>query len=81
MEQFLSIEKFAEQHRMKTRRDDCGETIVAGRQGQIYEYSKTELGVMFMPPPTKDDSWGRWCPKRWGNFRRAALAAFGFHRG
>jgi hypothetical protein len=44
------------------------------RQGQIYEYDAAELGVMFMPPPTKDDRWGKWCPKKWGNFRRAALA-------
>src|SRR5262249_45326492 len=29
---------------------------------------------MFMPTPTKDDRWGKWCPRTWGNFKRAALA-------
>ena len=56
------------------RRDECGESIIPGRQGQIYEYGDGELGAMFMPTPTKDDRWGKWCPRTWGNFKRAALA-------
>ena len=30
---------------------------------------------MFMPPRTESEPWGKWCPKTWGNFKRAAAAA------
>jgi len=57
------------------KRDDCGDAIILGKNGHIYEYNGTELGVMFMPPRIKGEPWGRWCPKTWGNFKRAAVAA------
>jgi len=69
------IETFAEAHRLHTKLDECGERIIPGKQGQIHEYSDSELGVMFMMPNTDKEPWGRWCPKLWGNFRRAAVAA------
>ena len=47
------------------RRDECGESIIPGRQGQIYEYGDGELGVMFM---------SGLCTKMWNKFRTAALA-------
>jgi hypothetical protein len=68
------INEFAEKRRLKMRRDECGESIIPGRQGQVYEYGDGELGVMFTPPPTKDEPQGRWRPKKWSNFRKAALA-------
>ena len=60
------IEAFANENRLKTKMDECGELIILGRQGQLYEYNNAELGVMFMP--------GSWTPKTWGNFKRAGLA-------
>jgi hypothetical protein len=42
------IETFAEAHRLHTKLDGCGERIISGKQGQIHEYSDSELGVMFM---------------------------------
>ena len=66
------IHKFAENNRMKVTHDECGDAIIAGRQGQLYPYTESEMGVMFLPPKTKEDSCGRWCPKLWGNFKRAA---------
>lgn len=66
------IHKFAEKNRMKVTHDECGDAIIAGRQGQLYPYTESEMGVMFLPPKTKEDSCGRWCPKLWGNFKRAA---------
>jgi hypothetical protein len=42
------INEFAEKRRLKMRRDECGESIIPGKQGQIYEYGDGELGVMFM---------------------------------
>ncbi len=71
----MTLAIFAEQNRLKVKRDDCGEAIIPGKYGQIYEYNNTELGVMFMPPPTKAEPLGRWCPRTWGNFKGAAAAA------
>ena len=71
----VTLGSFAEKHRLKVKRDDLGDTIIPGKQGHVYEYSATELGVMFMPPRTQAEPWGRWCPKTWGNFKRAAVAA------
>ena len=66
------IHKFAEKNRMKVTHDECGDAIIAGRQGQLYPFTESEMGVMFLPPKNTEDSWGRWCPKLWGNFKRAA---------
>ncbi|MGA8309633.1 MAG: hypothetical protein WB755_06360 [Terriglobales bacterium] len=71
----MTLANFAEKNRLKVKRDDCGDTIILGKQGYLYEYSATELGVMFMPPRTESEPWGRWRPKAWGNFKRAAAAA------
>ncbi len=71
----MTLAIFAEKHRLKVERDDRGDMIILGKQGHLYEYSATELGVMFMPPRTQAEPWGRWCPKTWGNFKRAAAPA------
>jgi hypothetical protein len=74
------LERFAAKHRLKTRLDECGEKIIPGRQGQIYEWGVNtdtgvfELGAMFMPPKTAEHPWGRWMPRTWGNFKRVGLA-------
>jgi hypothetical protein len=70
----MTLTTFAEQNRFKVKRDDCGDAIISGKYGHIYEYNDTELGVMFMPPRTEAEPWGRWCPKTWGNLKRAAAA-------
>jgi hypothetical protein len=73
----MLIEDFAKQHRLKTGIDECGERIVPGTRGQVYEWSldASKFGVMFMPRKTTAEPWGKWSPKRWGNFRRAGVAA------
>ena len=71
----MTVQEFAERNRLKTVRDECNDTTIPGRQGQIYSQDGTEFGVMFMLPKTKALPWGRWSPKTWGNFRRAGLAA------
>lgn len=62
---------FAEKYGLKAKRDECGELIIPGRVGQIYEYGSGRFGALFMPP-------GDPRPRAWGNFRRKLLAA-GFH--
>src|SRR6266550_1403600 len=75
----MTIKDFAENHKLKIGRDSCDEVIIAGKQGQIFEYSDTEMGVLFMSGLEKRKGFpegrgiGRWCPKKWGNIKRAAL--------
>jgi hypothetical protein len=71
----MTLAIFAEKNRLKVMRDGRGDPVILGKQGHLYEYSATELGVLFMPPRTQAEHWGRWCPKSWGNFKRAAAAA------
>lgn len=54
------LRKFADEHRLKTSLDNCGELVIIGRQGQIYEYSDTLLGVMFLPSTPRARLWGKY---------------------
>ena len=66
------LEKFAEKHRARITRDRSDDTnVIAGRSGHLYEYGEDLLGVMFMPPPTAGQPWGKWQPRTWNNFKRA----------
>jgi hypothetical protein len=69
------LEQFADQHRLRAKTDDCGEVIIPGKIGQLYQHSENELGVLFMPAPTPSEPWGQWKPKTWGNAKRKAIAA------
>lgn len=62
------LTKFAEEYNVKTRRDDCGDTVVQGRAGGIGDGYTDRLGA-YVTLPTK---------KRWNNARRQMEAA-GFH--
>src|SRR5437016_6475910 len=69
------LEKFAEKHRARITRDRSDDTnVIAGRSGHLYEYGEDLLGVMFMPPPTAGQPWGKWQPRTWNNFKRAGQA-------
>ena len=46
----MEVVTFAANHRLKTKVDECGETVIAGTYGQIYEYSDGEMGVLFHMP-------------------------------
>ena len=74
--EFLHLMNFAKDRRLRVRRDECNEAIIPGRRGQIYQHNNdgSVFGVMYMPFATKDDRWGAWTPRRWGMFKRAALA-------
>ena len=68
----MNLAEFADENRLHLRRDECDEQIIPGRQGQIYRYDDGSLGVMFMPPKTKQEPWGRWQPKRWTYYKKLA---------
>jgi hypothetical protein len=59
------IQDFAEKHRVKAQRDDCGDTIIAGKSGNIFDGYDSALGVCIMHESAK----------KWGNARRAMEAA------
>ena len=68
----MQIDQLAEQHRLRTRRDECNDTIIPGRVGQIYENGAGRLGVLYMPD---SDAKHEPHPTRWNNRRRKLLAA------
>ena len=54
-----AIQKFAEDHRLKTRvNSDDGTRIIPGKLGHIYEYSADALGVVVTPSPPRRRYWG-----------------------
>jgi hypothetical protein len=75
----MTIQEFGKKYRVKTREDNCGETIAPGKGwgfqkpdggGHIYEYSTTEMGAIFVTPVSK--------PARtmfWNKMRKACSAA------
>lgn len=62
-----TLHEFAAACGVRVRRDQCGDPIMAGKYGQVYQYGAGRLAVMFL-----SDS-GR----RWGAVRRK-LGAAGF---
>jgi hypothetical protein len=49
----MNARLFAERYGLKTKRDECGERIVPGRLGQVYEYGGGKLGCMVMAPSAR----------------------------
>jgi hypothetical protein len=44
----MDVRLFAEKYGLKAKRDECGEHIIPGRLGQIYEYGAGRFGCMVM---------------------------------
>ena len=68
-----TIDKIAEQHRLKISRDACNDPIIKGKLGEVYEYSDGTLGVLFMPDEKNkhpERSWAR----KWRIVRDACVA-------
>jgi hypothetical protein len=59
------IKQFAETYRVLTRRDDCGELIVPGRMGHVYEHCPGRFGV-YVECATK---------RAWSAAKRTLMAA------
>lgn len=56
----MNLTDFAEKHKLKTRKDACGETVIPGRlrtESQIYQYSETELGLLLSPEAKTPGKW------------------------
>lgn len=61
----MNIREFSELHRVRTKRDTCGETIIPGKRGHIYEHGSGQFGVLLMFETAK----------KWGNSKRRMEAA------
>jgi hypothetical protein len=62
----MDIKQFAEKYKVKTKRDGCDDTIIAGKHGHVYEgFDSGRLGVCFM--------FGT--PKKWNRVRKSVEAA------
>jgi len=42
------VQHFAASHRVRTKRDECGELIIPGKAGHVYEYGPAVFGVLLM---------------------------------
>ena len=49
-----SIKHFASQHRLRVRRDECGDPIVVGKLGQLYQHDDGLVGLVLMSPNGDD---------------------------
>ena len=64
-------ETFAEQHRLKVKRDECGDQIVQGRRGHLY-FDSAELCLMVLDgKPSIPSKWKALGGKLWmGDIRK-----------
>jgi hypothetical protein len=76
----MELREFAKRYRLKTS-DECGETVIWGKHGQIYQWGSGRLGALYSldetcrhrrrPKPAQPSA------RKWGNARRA-LQSGGF---
>jgi hypothetical protein len=60
-----AVRAFSEKYRTRTRRDQCGELVIPGKRGHVFEYGANRFGVILMLA-TK---------KRWNFLKRKLVAA------
>ena len=49
-----SIIAFAEKYRLRVRRDECGDPIVVGKLGELYQHDDGLVGLVLMSPNGDD---------------------------
>ena len=60
----MTIQGFAAKHHLNVTHAEDGTSVVRGRNGEIYEYSDQELGVLIMPASAhRVRFWGHACKK------------------
>jgi len=55
----MILATFAENNRLKVQKDDCGDAILPGKYGHIYEYGSGKLGVCIMCHSGSAYRWNR----------------------
>lgn len=61
----MKLEDFATKYRLRVRRAEDGDHIIAGKLGHVYQHDAETLGLMFLPDR----------PRRWSHARRKLEAA------
>jgi hypothetical protein len=56
----MNVKEFGSKFKLLTKRDEEGADIIRGKAGHIFQFSNTQLGVMFLCKSAKT----------WGNRRR-----------
>lgn len=71
-----TLAKFGEQYRVRVKCDECGDSIVRGRFGHLYEHDETQLGIVLdaQPDTLRSDRTLR------ARRRRAIAAGFVVHQ-
>jgi hypothetical protein len=65
IQQSAEVKHFADTHRVRARRDECGELILPGRIGHVYEHGTSRFGV-YLNCATK---------RAWSSAKRTLTAA------
>ena len=55
----MILTTFAENNRLKVTKDECGDAIIPGKYGHIYEYGSGKLGVCIMSNSGNAYRWNR----------------------
>ena len=55
----MTLVDFAEKQRMKVKKDECGDGIICGKYGHIFEYGSGRLGVCIMSATGTAHRWKR----------------------
>jgi hypothetical protein len=71
-----TLAEYGEQYRIRMKRDECGDSIVGGRFGHLYEHDAHRLGIVLEAPPDKLRSDRTLRARR----RRAIAAGFVVHQ-
>ena len=61
----MALAEFAQPRNLRVRRDACGDPVVLGKVGDVYEHGGGRLGAM----------WLNLTRRRWGSIRRKLQAA------
>jgi hypothetical protein len=68
----MTLQEFANRHRLRVRRDEDGQPIVSGRDGVIYRHGSRQFAVMVLDPADKVTRSAR---PRWAHRKRLCRAA------
>lgn len=50
----MNFTTFAEKYRLRVRRDECGDLVVAGRLGQLFQFDENLMGLALISPNGDD---------------------------
>ena len=72
----MEIPNFAECHRLRVRRDSCGDSIIAGKLGHLYEHGSDTFGIVFEDCTRDNHPGAHACVSR----RKALAGGFVMHQ-